>query len=117
MDELDLQDKISRAAKEFKVSRYVVLRRLLVAELISHTQFSRLMERWRRVDRSARQRRGGPVPQAAQAINRLGPRFVSTVLEAHGRNLISTSDLSSFLSLKVKHLPQVEQLLAAESRG
>jgi hypothetical protein len=34
------------------------------------------------------------------------------VLEAHARNLLTTSDVASYLSLKVKHLSQLQRLLA-----
>lgn len=115
-DEID--DVFENASKRFKASRQVVLRRLLTADYATAQQFRRVMDRWKRAEAavSVRRQRGGAKP-AAQALSQLGTGFVSLVLEAHGRGIITASDVSDYLSVKVKHLPQVQQLLAVRARG
>jgi hypothetical protein len=68
----------------------------------------------RRVQRLYAHLRGGPVAPAAHALNQYGAPFVSMVLEAHARNLLTTSDVASYLLLKVKHLSQLQRLLAGQ---
>src|SRR5581483_9806118 len=90
-----LAQHVQNAASRFKVSRYVVLRRLSISALIPQKQFRRVMETWQQEDASIpRRRRAGGVSPAVKALSQLGRPFVSLVLDAHGRGLLSTSDAS-----------------------
>jgi Zn-dependent peptidase ImmA (M78 family)/transcriptional regulator with XRE-family HTH domain len=119
-DDPDVVDaRLTSAARDFKASRYVILRRLLAGQHIVRPQFRRTMDRWEReeLDEPRRQRRGGAVKPAVQTIAQLGTHFVSLVLEAHTRNTITSSDVSDYLSLRLKHLPAVQSLIAAQAHG
>lgn len=111
----EVERRIVRAAKNYKVSRFVVLFRLLAARAITRTRARRLMGQWSH--EPPRERRGGPQPPANKALNQYGARFVSAVLEAQTRNVITTSDAAGYLALKVKHFPALERLVAAHGRA
>jgi len=114
----EADERLASAARTFKVSRYVVLRRLLTGQHITLQLFRRIMTRWEREDANQpRRQQGGPVKPAVQTVAQLGTHFVSLVLDAHSRNTITSSDVSDYLSLRLKHLPAVQSLIAAQAHG
>jgi len=106
-----MEQRLVESAKAFKVSRYVILRRLLIADYVSLERFRRMMNKWAEEEEPA-QRRGGGQRPPARVLSQLGGRFVSSVLEAHGRGLITSSDVTSYLSLNLKYLGDVQRLVA-----
>ncbi|MBI4589789.1 MAG: ImmA/IrrE family metallo-endopeptidase [Candidatus Rokubacteria bacterium] len=107
----EMEERLVESAKAFKVSRYVILRRLLIANYMSLEQFRRMMNKWAK-EGEPTQRRGGGQRPPARVLSQLGGRFVSLVLEAHGRGLITSSDVTSYLSLNLKYLGDVQRLVA-----
>jgi Zn-dependent peptidase ImmA (M78 family) len=113
-DEFD--ERLGAAARAFKASRYVLLRRLLIVQRISPTFFQRTMRRWLSSEPSTRRGGGGQKP-AAKTLSQLGTRFVSLVLETHARGAITSSDVADYLSLNLKYLPDLQRRVAAQVRG
>ena len=98
-------------ADRFKVSKAVILRRILYCELITKDQY-----RGELIDLQARKRakgKGFGLPPAKRCIAETGRLFVSLALEAKERELVTYSDLSDYLSIRVKHLNKLEALLQA----
>jgi len=96
-------------ASHFKVSKAVILRRLLYCELITRDQYSRAL-----LDLQARKKVKGKsfgLPPAKRCVAEGGQFFVSLALEAKERDLVTYSDLADYLSIKVKHLDKLEALL------
>lgn len=96
-------------AGHFKVSKAVILRRLLYCELITRDQYKGEL-----VDLRARkkiERKGFGLPPAERCVAESGRLFVSLALEAKERDLVTYSDLSDYLSIRVKHLNKLETLL------
>lgn len=112
----ELDGRLDAAARAFKVSRQVILRRLLTAGVISQQQFQHTMNRWLSSEPPP-QRRGGGQRPAARTVSQFGAGFVSLVLGAHGRGVITFSDVADYLSLNLKHLPELQRLVSAQSRG
>jgi len=108
----ELDERLERAARAFKASRQVILRRLLVAGVIRGELFRHTMNRWLSSEPPPERGGGGQRP-AAKVISQLGAGFVSRVLEAHGRGLITSGDLADYLSLNLKHLPALNKLVGA----
>jgi Zn-dependent peptidase ImmA (M78 family)/transcriptional regulator with XRE-family HTH domain len=108
----ELDERLEHAARAFKASRQVILRRLLVAGIITREFFRHTMDRWLSSEPSPERRGRGQRP-AARVISQLGAGFVSAVLEAHGRGLITSGDVADYLSLNLKHLPAVHKLVGA----
>jgi len=106
-----LRDLLPAAAKAFKVSEQVVLRRMRDIGLIGSSAF------WEEIKRlgtheKAVDGRGGPISPARRCITQHGKLFMSLVLEARGRNLITHADIADYLSLRLKYLPEVQSYLS-----
>ena len=71
---------LTRLARRFKVSRFVVLRRLLDAQQISHQEFDRNWERLMTVDCRVRRRTGDGWDFYRTLLNRVGRRFASALV-------------------------------------
>lgn len=96
-------------AREYSVSREMVLRRLLIVGRTTE-RFYREKRRQFAAEAAAREEdeHGIVVPQFRQALNRLGRLYAKGVLESFYEGRISASDLSRYLGLKLKHLPEFE---------
>lgn len=108
------EDELPTAAKEgarlFSVSRWVILRRLLSAQVITQSAYDRVTAGWAK--EKVPQRKGGPVPPYRTTLTELGVPFVKTALEARSRGAISDGDLADYLSpLRLKHVEKLESLL------
>lgn len=109
-------DVLTELSQRYGASQEAVLRRLVTlgyaswdfylsrrAGFLAAYQEARLEERARR-----RQARGGPPPHR-MAIRDRGRPYVRLVLDAYYRDLISPSNLSDLLGLKLKHLSALER--------
>lgn len=115
LDDAEVERRIVRAARDFKVSRFVVLFRLLASRRITRVRLRRLLDQWSH--EPAGPLKSGPQPPANKALNQYGARFVSAVLEAQARSLITASDAAGYLALKVTHFPTLERLISTFGRG
>lgn len=98
-------------ARAFSVSRFVVLRRLLTARLVSQEQYGEVVAAWLAQPSTARRSRFGPEP-AVRAVSELGHTFVGAVLSARQRGSIGESEVADYLSLNDRHLERVSELVA-----
>jgi Zn-dependent peptidase ImmA (M78 family) len=107
---------VQRVARDFGVSREVVLRRLLATGRTTNEHYRKWRARFRADQRDYELRveggTGGP-PQARTRLAQLGRRYVHLVLSAADRERISLSDASQYLGMKVDQFPK----LVAELRG
>ncbi len=103
-------ETLGRVGRLFKVSRYVVLFRLASDGVVKPSQLQRILARLQSIEVVTA--KGGPVKPAAKTLAQLGPRFVSTVLAAHSTGAITYSDVSKYLSLNLKHLADLQRLMA-----
>jgi Zn-dependent peptidase ImmA (M78 family) len=107
----DVGQTATAIARAFSVSRFVVLRRLLAAQVVSHEDYGRIVSAWVRQPPSVRRSNFGPTP-AVRAVSELGNAFVTTVLTARQRGAIGETDAAEYLSLGAKHLERVSELVA-----
>jgi len=100
--------RLNEIAQRFKVSRQVVLRRLLICGLISRYQYEAKL-----AELQSREKRKHPfyVHPARRCMMENGRLFVSLALEAREKGLITYSDLADYLSINLKHLDKVQALL------
>lgn len=109
-DEEDLQ-QISR---QFKVSREVILCRLLILGRTTERFYKRMHEEWeRKLKEPKKSKRGRRIPPR-QCVRQNGIPFTSLVLESARREKITYRDVSDYLSIGLKHLAAVESLLREE---
>ena len=104
-----LSEFLSQAARKYKVSQQAVLRRLRTLKLITEARF------WREVKKleslTLLRRRGGRMLPPQSCIRQNGRLFVSLVMESKERELITYRDVSDYLSLDLKYLDKVRNLL------
>jgi Zn-dependent peptidase ImmA (M78 family)/transcriptional regulator with XRE-family HTH domain len=107
-------EQLSEIADDFRVSKEVVLRRLLTMGLTTQRHYAHMREQFIREYAELRQRpkesKGGPEP-AVMTVRNLGRPFVRLVLDAYAEDRISLSAVSSYLGVKLKHLPRIEDLV------
>jgi Zn-dependent peptidase ImmA (M78 family)/transcriptional regulator with XRE-family HTH domain len=108
---LTAADAAEHGARLFSVSRYVILRRFLTAQAISRETYRRTVGAWEAERRPPKRKAKGGAPPYAMTVSELGRRFVSSVLTAHERGLIGDSDVSDYLTLRLKHLDRVHELV------
>lgn len=102
---------LEEIALSFRVSKDVILRRMEIADLVSRSFYLRKFEKWTAERRSgAQMRRGFRVDPVRKCLADKGLSFVSLVLEARKKGVITYSDAIDYLSIKLKHLAQVERL-------
>lgn len=107
---------IDYLADRYSVSREVVVRRLLILGRATEAFYRRkralykaqFAERERTEVKSS-----GYESQSSKAVNINGPAFVRLVLENYYQERITLSDVSSYLNVRVKHLPRIEQAVLA----
>lgn len=108
--------KVERLARDFAVSREVVLRRLLFLGRTTEEHYRAWRARFRGDQRTYEEKlegaSGGP-SHVRKRVSQLGRRYVQLVLGAAERERISLSDASQYLGVKVDHFPK----LFAEMRG
>lgn len=113
LDDVGMEE-LNRLGRLFRVSPYVIARRLLTAEAISNARHSRLVkeldEAW---EKRAPMQGGGRSLPHERAFAQLGKTFVSLVLGARERGAITESDACDYLSVRMKYLDQLHPLLAA----
>lgn len=107
-------EELAEISSHFKVSKEVILRRLLTLGKTTNTYYQQMRqvfnEEYRRI-RAENRSNGGPSP-SVMAVRNLGKPFVSLVLSAYHDNMIGLATVSDYLGLKIKHVPRVEMLLS-----
>ena len=105
--------ELDELSRHFKVSKEVVLRRLLILGKTTDGYYRQMRQVFIQEYRQIREKNrgeGGPSP-AVMAVRNLGRPFVGLVLSAYHDNMIGLATVSDYLGLKIKHLPRVESLL------
>jgi len=106
-------DALRRFANRVKVSAETILRRLLTLNKISATLYSEKRRMWQANSWYTRtQTEGGP-PIQVKIISSVGRSFVSLILEGYQRNALSSSDVSDYLGVQLKHLNKISAELVA----
>lgn len=102
---------IQQIARQFKVSREVILRRLLIVGRTTERFYQQKREEW---EPPPKRRKGGRRIPAKQCVRQNGIPFTSLVLESARQEKITYRDVSDYLSVGLKHLVAVESLVREE---
>jgi Zn-dependent peptidase ImmA (M78 family) len=105
-------DQVETMARNWKVSRQVIWRRLLAARLISREQYWNKQRVWQR--QKAKTKPGGrffAVPAPIRVLREKGRHFTNLVVTAHQRQLITTNEMADYLGVKVRHLSNITKML------
>jgi len=111
-------DEIALLAQRYRVSREALVRRLLVLGKTSEGFYRRKRKQLQAANEAQReeieQRKalgvetGGFAPPDRMAVSKAGPFFVRLVLDSYHQEKITANDLSSFLEVRLKHIPKIE---------
>jgi Zn-dependent peptidase ImmA (M78 family)/transcriptional regulator with XRE-family HTH domain len=103
-------DDLHALGRQFKVSREVILRRLLITGSTTRKFYERKRAEWEARQKKITPSHGRRIP-ARQCLRQNGVSFTVRVLESAARDMITYRDVSDYLSIGLKHLPAVEALL------
>lgn len=103
-------------ANLYKVSREVALRRLLIAGHITIEFYRQKREEYRKeFEKALEKKEGFPLPYYKKAIIRAGNHFIRLVLNSYYQEKITSSDVSGFLDVKLKHMSDIEMEVIGQS--
>lgn len=125
MSEPDVKDHLHKKwsnaelrllAKNYNVSRAVILRRLLENDKTDDLHYKEMLAQWKgdwERDQSAPSiARTGGTSYHTKFVRCHGTRFVTSVLDAYDRELIHASELSDYLGSKLTHIESIRNDLA-----
>ncbi|HEX4950167.1 MAG TPA: XRE family transcriptional regulator [Blastocatellia bacterium] len=107
-------EPLGNLSKRFQVSREVILRRLLIAGLITESSYQKTRKELRvefekyTAAISEKEKSGFTTPDV-KAISEAGQAFVQLVLNSYYQEKITLSDVSDFLEVRLRHLPKIER--------
>ena len=109
--------ELDQIARRYRVSREVVLRRLLIHNRITREFYAEKNEELRAIYSGVSREESGPVPPYRRALSSVGAFFTSVVLDSYHRERITASDVSDLLGIRLKHLGRLEEALLRKSVG
>lgn len=96
-------------AREFWVSREVILRRLLTARRTTTAFYEKARREFADEYEARAERREGFSPPDVKAVSDAGRTFVRLVLTNYYRERITSRDVSDLLGVRLKHLARIEE--------
>ena len=100
---------LGKIARDFGVSREVILRKLLDHGLTTQAFYQENRERYTQEAIEYKQKqKGGFVPPAVDVVSTKGKQYVSLVFEALNSSVITAADAADFLGVKAKHFSTIE---------
>jgi Zn-dependent peptidase ImmA (M78 family) len=91
------------------VSREVIVRRMLSLNLIDIRFYQEKRDQYNQEYEKRRTRRKGYPSPIIDALSIMGKSFIGLALENLNRGMITTSDFSEFVGLKIKHLDRLSE--------
>jgi Zn-dependent peptidase ImmA (M78 family) len=105
-------DQLRELSMRYSVSREVILRRLLdlglTKEKFYESKHNQFMEEYKNIPKKS-----GFVPPATDVVSARGKFYVNLVITAHNSNRITTSDVSDYLGIRLKHLNKLSEAVRA----
>lgn len=104
--------QINALADKYKVSREVIVRRLLICERITPEFYRRKMSQYEQEYARIKKPKQEwfPLPHYI-AVNSAGAPFIRLVMDNYYNKKITASDISDFLNVKLKHVKNIEYLV------
>jgi len=103
-------EELISLTRRYQVSQEAMLRRLLVLDRTSQAFYKlkrrEFLEAYRKRDEE--KGREGFAPPDRLVVATAGPGFVRLVLDSYYNERITSSDLSDFLDVRLKHMPKIE---------
>lgn len=103
------EESLKRLARTFRASREVIMRRLLTLGKTNVSFYERKRKQYA-AELGESPAKGGPPPPVL-AVARAGRLFTSVVVRSYTEGRITSADASDYLSLRLRHLPDVMKSL------
>jgi Zn-dependent peptidase ImmA (M78 family)/transcriptional regulator with XRE-family HTH domain len=104
--------ELHRLSSRFRVSREVVLRRLLIFGKADQEFYQARRDEYLALPRRARDKKPAPIPRPIMIVRDAGKPFARMVLDAYHADAISAVSVADYLGTQLKHLPAIEKRLA-----
>ena len=102
--------EILELAKTYRVSREVLLRRLLICGRTTREFYQeKRTDLEKEYEASEKKEKRGFAPPYRIALSTAGPLFTRLVLRSYYQENITSRDLSDFLNVKLKHVKRIEK--------
>ncbi|WKZ28994.1 MAG: XRE family transcriptional regulator [Patescibacteria group bacterium] len=111
---------IDSTAKYFRVSKFVILARLLQLHEINKNIFSEKTQQYREEYEKIKnlvEKKKFAVKQEYLCVSANGPRFTTKVLASYNEKKITLSDVSRLLNVGVRHIKNVESYIYKRARN
>jgi Zn-dependent peptidase ImmA (M78 family)/DNA-binding transcriptional regulator YiaG len=106
-------DDLYRLSRRFRVSREVVLRRLLTLGKADQEFYQTRRDEYLALPRRAKVKKAAPIPRPIMIVRDAGKPFARMVLDAYHADAISAPSVADYLGTQLKHLPAIEKRLAS----
>lgn len=118
-----LEHTLHMLANDFKVSKEVILRRLLIFKCTSQEFYDTKRKEWAIRDKQIqeekikklKERKSGRQNIARECIQQNGASIVSLVLESYYDDKLSKYDIANYLEVNLKHLSAIEKTLRSQA--
>jgi Zn-dependent peptidase ImmA (M78 family)/transcriptional regulator with XRE-family HTH domain len=104
--------ELHRLSSKFRVSREVVLRRLLILRKADQEFYQTRHDEYLALPRRPRDKKAAPIPRPIMIVRDAGKPFARMVLDAYHADAISAVSVADYLGTQLKHLPAIEKRLA-----
>jgi Zn-dependent peptidase ImmA (M78 family)/transcriptional regulator with XRE-family HTH domain len=108
-------ETIRYLANYFKVSREVVVRRLVILGRATDAFYRQKRRQYAEERAATGKKTSVRIPMSRRIIRAIGQPFARIVLDAYHREAISSSDLAEMLGARLKHLRAVEDILGGRN--
>jgi len=102
---------LDNLSKKFKVSKKAVLTRLRTLGLIEYDIYIKELETLQKQYIEI-PKKGGFISPSQKCLQEKGKQFISSVLQAKERGVITTADTIEYLSIRLKHLDKIQEAIA-----
>jgi len=104
-------EPLLNVSRKFKVSKHAVLTRMLNLKLISREKYYDESAKLQQEPKSREDEKFFPPAPPQKCIREKGRLFTSLVLENKQKGYITYTDVADFLSIKTKHIDELQSLL------
>jgi Zn-dependent peptidase ImmA (M78 family)/transcriptional regulator with XRE-family HTH domain len=101
-------ESIQSLARSYKVSREVILRRLLLLGKTTNDFYLERREEYQAEAKPPRKYKEVKIPVHIKILARTGRNYAQLILTSFNREKITASDLSGYLGIKLKHVAKLE---------
>jgi Zn-dependent peptidase ImmA (M78 family) len=105
-DEID--QNIFELAKKYKVSKFVILGRLVSNNIISQEFYELKTKEWKAEFENKPKKQGGMRHPGKDELQMNGNLYSKAVFESFNNDRINYNDISDYLSIKIKNIPLLE---------